>query len=333
MDIETFFRLVERQGTLEQVSNFLRQAGLPFSGGSWKAMIDTRLRPAVADNKLSEDQILDLLRQTEEHGSQHVFLYTLVGKKSVDNLFSQKLPAILKEASFPALGQASIVDMPASPTLVEIRAENTNPRSIVFKIVEKRSFFDKVSDKQGNGQLVVTYNEVPYRAVNLMRIFEDGRAEIRIQSHTNVYNYGALANGVFNILSPVVEKWHWRDLELEAFKRNLFDPARRTALQSIFGLRHTQHSNLDGTRLTAAAGTPGTSMYDDPELVASVDRFLEKVNHAHCERVAITLKKSNHFVRPVTLLIGGEVNEFAITSKVSRNEYEYILDSVLKHNS
>lgn len=330
LDYTTLFKLIERQGTIEQVSSFLRKAGLPFSSGSWRDMIDRRLRPAVDKGLLNSAEVLDLLRQTEEYGAQHVFLYTLVQGKDVSSLFSPRLNEILKSAGFPALGDTSIVDMPTQPKLVEVRIEDTNPRSIVFKIVEKRSFFQKISDQEGNGKLVVTYDEVPYRAVNLMRIFEDGRAEICVQSHTNISSYGSYIIGVFNQLAPVVSQWDWKEQHLDKFKSNLFDPKKRITLQDIFGLRHAQHSNVDGTRLTAAAGTPGASMYDDPYAVASVDSFTEKVDHAYCERVAVTLKKSENFVRPISLVIGGETNELAITSKVSRSEYDYILKSVLK---
>ncbi|WSH27287.1 hypothetical protein U8P75_23970 [Rhizobium beringeri] len=276
MDFETLFKLIERQGTLEQVSNFLRQHGLPFSGGSWKDMINLRLRPAVVNGKLTADRLLDLLRQTEEHGSQHIFLFDLVQGRSIGHLFDATLPTTLQASGFPPLGHVSIVDMPASPKIVEVRLESGAVRSILFKIVEKRATFEKVSDKTANGQMVVTYAEVPYRAVNMLRISESGTAELRLQSHTDAMSYNGLAEAVFKILSPVVDRLDWKDHKLDKFKSNLLDNSKRSTMMQIFGLRHTLHTNVEGNRLTAAAGMPGASMYDDPEVVASVDRFLKK---------------------------------------------------------
>ncbi|OCI91188.1 hypothetical protein A6U86_21275 [Rhizobium sp. AC27/96] len=332
MDYETLFKLIERQGTLEQVSNFLRQRSLPFSGGSWRDMIDLRLRPSVEKGALDENDLVDLLRQTEEYGAQHIFLFQLVDGRNLSSLFDGELPQRLKAACFPSLGSTSIIDMPKVPSVVEVREEFDGIRSFTFKIVEKRAFFEKLSDETGNGQLVVTYAEVPYRAVNLMRISEDGRAEIRLQSHKDAISYGGLAEAVFNTLKPIIDRLDWKDQKLDRFKSNLLDDKKRNELMKIFGLRQTLHSNKDGTRLTAAAGAPGASMYDDTDVVASVDRFLQKDNHAHCERASVTVKRSEALSRSVGLIVSGEANEFAITAKVSKTEYDYILGSVLENN-
>ncbi|TIQ99469.1 MAG: hypothetical protein E5X36_08780 [Mesorhizobium sp.] len=327
------YGLIKRQGTLEQVGNFLRSRDLPHSGNSWTQMVENRLKVAVAEKKLSDLDLLELLRQTEEHGSQHIFLYTLIPGRKIDKLFNGDFPKILSTAKFPALGTVSLVDMPEKPTIVEVRTDVVDGvKSVVFKIVEKRSTLDKVSDTTKNGQFIVTYNEVPYRAVNVMRIIEDGRAEIRLQSHSDSISYSGIASSIFTILDGVVNRLDWKDDKLDKFKEALLDEKRRKAIMSRFGLRHTQHTNTDGTRLTAAAGFPGASMYDDTDAVASVDRFLAKKGHAHCDKASVTVRKGAGLKRDVGLIVGGEANEFAITSKVSRAEYETILRTVIEFN-
>ncbi len=333
VDLELLFSLISQQGTLEQVSTFLKERSLPSSGNSWQAMITSRLRPPSADGRLTEDDLIDLLRQTEEHGGQHVFLYRLVSGRNQAKLFDGSLPQLLASANFPALGTTSLVDMPNNPTIVEVREEVGTVRAVCFKIVEKRTTLEKVSDVSGNGQVVVTYNQIPYRAVNMMRIREDGLAEIRIQSSSEAVSYAGNAEAVFNFMKPIVDRLNWKDENLDRFKANLLDVNKRSQLQTIFGLRHTQHSNAVGTRLSAAAGGIGSSMYDDAEGVASLDRFLQKKGHAHCERVTITVKRHGPMERSVGLLVTGEANELAITSKVSRSEYEYIIAKVLEHNT
>lgn len=333
MDLELLFSLISQQGTLEQVSTFLRERKLPHSGNSWQAMIDSRLRPYSSDNRLTENDLIELLRQTEEHGGQHIFHYTLVSGRDVAQLFNGGLPKLLSTAGFPALGTTSLVDMPDTPTIVEVREEGSNPRSVVFKIVERRTTLEKISDAvSGHGKVVVTYDEVPYRAVNMMRIREDGLAEIRIQSFADAVSYAGNAEGVFNLLNPVVSRLDWKDENLDKFKANLLDGGKRPLLQTIFGLRHTQHSNSVGTRLSAAAGGIGSSMYDDAEGVATLDRFLQKKGDAYCERVTITMKRHGPMARSIGLLVTGQANEMAITSKVSKSEYEYIVSKILEHN-
>ncbi|MGV1790750.1 hypothetical protein [Rhizobium sp. A37_96] len=333
MDLELLFSLISQQGTLEQVSTFLRERKLPFSGNSWQAMINSRLRPFSDDGRLTEADFIELLRQTEEHGGQHIFHYTLVDGRNVAKLFDGSLPGLLSAAGFPALGTTSLVDMPNSPTIVEVREEGGSTRSIIFKIVERRTTLEKISDSvSGQGKVIVTYDQIPYRAVNMMRIREDGLAEIRIQSSADAISYGGNAEAVFGLLKPVVDRLDWKDQHLDKFKANLLDGSKRTLLQTIFGLRHTQHSNSVGTRLSAAAAGIGSSMYDDAEGVATLDRFLQKKDDAYCERVTITMKRHGPMERSIGLLVTGEANEMAITSKVSKSEYEYIIGKILEHN-
>lgn len=333
VDLELLFSLISKQGTLEQVSTFLREKRLPSSGNSWQAMINSRLRPFSTDSRLSEADLIDLLRQTEEHGGQHIFHYSLVHGRSIAKLFDGSLPQTLAQSGFPALGTMSLVDMPNNPTVVEVREEAGAKRSVYFKVVEKRTTLEKVSDVSGNGKQVVTYNQIPYRAVNIMRIREDGVAEIRVQSSAEAVSYGGNAESMFNLLKPVIDRLDWKDANLDKFKANLLDSNKRTLLRTIFGLRHTQHSNTVGTRLSAAAGGIGSSMYDDAEGVASLDRFLQKKGHAHCERVTITMKRQGPMERSIGLLVTGEANEMAITAKVSKAEYEYIVGKILEHNT
>lgn len=333
MDLELLFNLISKQGTLEQVSVFLKEKKLPYSGNSWAAMIDSRLRPYAADGRITEAELVDLLRQTEEHGGQHIFFYRLIAGRSIANLFNGSLPAVLAAAGFPTLGSTSIVDMPNQPTIVEVREEAGTKRAVCFKIVERRTNLEKVSDVSGNGKVVVTYDEIPYRAVNVMRIQEDGFAEIRLQSFADAVSYAGNAEAVFTTLNPVVDRNHWRDENLDKFKSNLLDSSKRTNLQTIIGLRHTQHLNTSGTRLSAASGGVGSSMYDDADGVATLDRFNQKTGHSHCERVAITMKRYGDLERSIGLLVTGEANEMAITSKVSKREYDYIVGKILENNT
>ncbi|BCH55072.1 hypothetical protein ACQZ61_07455 [Agrobacterium vitis] len=334
MDLELLFSLISQQGTLEQVSNFLKERDLPHSANSWQVMINSRLRPPSSDGRLTLPDLIDLLRQTEEHGGQHIFFYKLVAGRSIKNLFDGNLPNLLMGASFPSLGTTSLVEMPDNPTIVEIRQEAEKSRAVCFKIVEKRTILEKVSNESANnGQIVVTYNQVPYRAVNMMRIQENGLAEIRIQSSKDAVSYGGNAEAVFRLLNPVVDRLDWMDENLDKFKFNLLDAGKRNELQTVFGLKHTQHSNTFGTRLSAAAGGIGSSMYDDADGVASLDRFLQNKGHAHCERVTINMKRHGPMHRSVGMLVTGEANEMAITSKVSKSEYEYIVSKVLENNT
>lgn len=103
----------------------------------------------------------------------------------------------------------------------------------------------------------------------------------------------------------------------------------------MFALRSSDHRNAVGNRIRAAATALDTTMFDDPDLVASMDRFHSAKSDAECERATVSLRQQASdgiLGRPVNLLLHGEPNEFTITGKITRREYEYVLDTILKHN-
>jgi hypothetical protein len=92
------FPLIQNAGTLEHARRFLKSRDLPFSAGSWKEMLETRLERYLEDGKLTEADIASLLGTIEEHGRQHIFLYKA---KHVDHLFPRSKLRVPIRAPLP----------------------------------------------------------------------------------------------------------------------------------------------------------------------------------------------------------------------------------------
>lgn len=338
LDLDLLFELLKDQGTLEQAGMFLRSKGLEHSSGNWKDMVDTRLRPAYDEGKLSLDELRQFLGEVEEHGRQHVFLYKLRGGQEIGSLFDEKRlgQAIRSSGIVGGLGQGSLVNMPDKPTVTEVRYDDRGDvRCLVVKLVETRQSLSNKQESESGGKLVVSYDRRPYRAVNLLRIWSDGRAEVRIFSHRDVMAYGRAAENMWAACRPITGNANFDPDRLDALRDGLWRKDRRGAVGTRFVLRNSDHKNAAGNRLRASASGVGATMFDDPVLVASVDRFHAAKDQVQCERAAVVLRASGSegaLVRDLNLIFHGEAHEYTIAAKVTRSEYEYVLDSIIANN-
>ena len=339
IDVNLIFELLRLQATLDQVSNLLKQKGLDHSAPSWEEMINRRLKPYLHDKSLSTEDLLLLLREVEEHGSQHVLLYRLSRNETFGSLFDEnELERRLVEApGWPMVGEASFVNLPDKPTIVEVRRDwKEGHPSVIVKIVEKRIHKRRKGTEQDKGDLIVRYSQEVYRAVNVVRISADGLAEVRVFSHKEAASYEGEALGILHRLAPLVSVTKWESLPLNKLRNNLLDPKKRNEMKKHFKLRHTQQRDANGNRLQAAVGILSSDIYEAQGLIGSLDLFGQEKNASHCDRAAVYLQPARSNEREIAVVLHGDTNgqpnEFSIGSRISRQEYEHILQSIIKYN-
>ena len=279
------------------------------------------------------------MREVEEHGGQHVLLYRLGRNDNFGNLFDQgeveKRIALLSD--WPPVGEASFVNLPPKPTIVEIRRDKKGPySSLIVKIVEERIHRRRKGTEEDKGDFIVRYKQEPYRAVNVVRISSDGTAEVRIFSHKEAASYEAEAMGLLQRLAPLVPIGKWESYSLSKLRDNLLDPKKRNEMKRHFKLRHTQQRDANGNRLQAAVGALSSDIYEAHGLIGSLDLFGNPENASHCDRASIYLLPHNSVGREIAVVLHGDTNgqpnEFSIGARVTKDEYEYMLDSLLKYN-
>jgi hypothetical protein len=339
IDVKVLFELLRLQATLDQVSNFLKEKGLEHSAPSWEEMINRRLKPYLHDKSLRAEDLLLLLREVEEHGSQHVLLYRLGRKESFGNLFNENEleKRLVGAVGWPKVGEASFVNLPEKPTIVEVRRDKKGQHtSIIVKFVEKRIHTRRKGTEQDKGDLIVRYSQEIYRAVNVVRISEDGVAEVRVFSHKEAVSYEGEAFGLLQRLAPLVPIAKWESLPLNKLRNNLLDPKKRNEMKKHFKLRHTQQRDENGNRLQAAVGTLSSDIYEAQGLIGSLDLFGQAKNASHCDRAAVYLQPARSNEREIAVVLHGDTNgqpnEFSIGSRVNQHEYEHILGSIIKYN-
>ncbi len=81
------------------------------------------------------------------------------------------------------------------------------------------------------------------------------------------------------------------------------------------------------------AGTQGTDLADDTDLVSGIDAFRRNPVDVYVDRASVALKHegSNGIMsRDISLVFTGREHEFSVFESVDRDEYEFILAMILK---
>src|ERR1700721_634695 len=89
-ELAVAIRLLKKNSSIHAVSSFLKRRSLAFSAGSWDALLSIRLKPALERGALTREDVLALIRESEEFGRQHVFLFRCP-KTEVADLLNEDL--------------------------------------------------------------------------------------------------------------------------------------------------------------------------------------------------------------------------------------------------
>src|SRR5713226_3365320 len=133
---ELLFKLLQENASLAQVRDFLQDRGLSSSAGSWDAMINARLKPALQAGHLTPDDLVNVVRVTEEHGAQHVFLYRCSRDKAATLMDPGRVGKALRGLNLEGLlEKPRFLDQPHAPTIADVRWEGDGEhRAFLVKI-------------------------------------------------------------------------------------------------------------------------------------------------------------------------------------------------------
>jgi hypothetical protein len=251
---ELVFKLLQENATLGQCAQYLKRKGLHYSAGSWDELFDKRVTKALEDENLKREDLVELLRLSEEHGNQHIFLYKTAESRASTLIDNDTVASRLREIGMSSLLTGPrILDQPSSPTIVDVRVEPDGHRAaLVAKVVERRAY-QKFIDQRSEGDFVVRrYRELTVRAVNLFRLRADGVLELRIFAHENSSDYRGDRTKMWNLFSFLFSPGDFKEFPLNKVKTKLWK--NRKALEQV--LRYSD-STLRNTLGTVLSGPPG----------------------------------------------------------------------------
>jgi hypothetical protein len=337
---ELVFKLLQENATLGQIAQYLKRRGLHYSAGSWDELFDRRISGPLEKQELAREDLIELIRLSEEYGGQHVFLYRTEPQRAAQLIDKTRVESALEKMGFSSLmSKPLILDQPSHPTITDVRLDE----SLVAKAVERRVYQQFVDQRTEGDFLVRRYRELTVRAVNLFKLHDDGLLELRIYSHDNSSDYRNDLTKMWNALSFLFSPNDFDKVPLTKARTNLWK--KRHALKSVIRFSDAILRNALGTALSASTGSEQQSLFDDKGASNSLDEFLK--HKAYCDAFNVwwlkgggtpgytTGKQSKFDVLPskdIHVLLKGDINEFIITSKCSKQDYEYALNQLRKYN-
>lgn len=324
-----------RQTTTQQViQTFLKSKDLP-SSGTWDELRDKRILPAVAAGAVTREELIQLLRSSEECGRQHVFLYSCKPKRAIEIMAEARVRAAAATVGLEHLvEQAAVLDQPHVPTFVDIRWDRAavDLRMYVKEVEQRRSrhLLGEVEDLD-SCRVTRTYEVRNERAVNLVRLHRTGLLEMRIAARsTGSRKYDDAVRSFWYRLRFILQDSDFSMISLAPFKNRLMlgDADLKAKVRSSNSVLRNEF----GTRMDVSSGADDADLYGDSGAEKGAAAFLAE-NGGHCEGSVFAFVKNADLSRDIHVLLSGAPNEFAISADCSEADYEYVLHQIRAFNT
>lgn len=331
------FGLLKSATSQTVVKDFLRTKGILVSAQNWDDLFEKRIAPALAEKRISVKDLRDLLQQVEEYGKQHTFLFNCTADRAEGLLSPKRIAAIAAEEGLTDLLQNPLdLEMPDSPTIVDIRLDRPDPEkqpaSLTIKVVETRIINRLTSEAhdQETGEFVRRFSTSKKRAVSIVHLDHNGILELRIASQDTKTRYHDLVRNLKHKVRKFIPMDGFKETSLSQAKTKILRD-RKNLAEEIRYSTSTATNDL-GSKLQLSSLTTDDNLRADDGSMDAIDHFLAKDGQVTGANIYVKLPDTDP-VRELRLLISGESNEFAVTVACSAGEYEYVRGKVIAYNS
>jgi hypothetical protein len=325
---ELISKLISETTTLNIAKAFLKSNNLPYSASSWEDLINKRIKPAIIDGQLTNEALTQFLREAEEFGNQHVFLY-----KCDKNLAASIIDPVRAETKLKELNLWGLVtdpltlSQPNDPTLSEIRWDDGRyGNSIVFKLSQTRVSEKLESESKDGNRVTRSYEYVRERAISLAKLHSNGCLEIRINAQSG--NYEADIGRIFNLI-PMLNKTDFEPESLTKAKEKIWKD--KASLTATLRLGRTVLENEHGNTIILATGSKTNDLAKDMGAVGSTDVFINAKGSWDGLNVWFN-QVGGGASEDIHVIINGLINEFSVPANCKKNDYEYVLDQLKTFN-
>lgn len=330
-ELQIALRLLKANSSIYAVSAYLKRREMTYSANSWTE-IKGRIENAIKYQNFDRTDLINLLRETEEYGRQHVFLFDAVGRYHKQVIDESYLLKRLKTLDLDdLLNKPRIVDVPPGLQLVDIRLENgAKGKDLVVKGVGQRR--SKVKIGSAPDGLSVQYDWQYDRGIYVLRISSTGLTELRVQSFKNALDYMQEAEEMFNKCAGFVERIRFQPRSLTKARLIMVRDQKKLRSRIRFGANDLRSKKGGG--MTLSTGDWQRDLYDgDEEMEGTLEAFLAKGKGiSRCDAVNCTWTKNGNAAlsMDVHAYLGGASNEFQVIPHCERSDYEYVLEEILK---
>ncbi|OWQ44257.1 hypothetical protein CDL60_26245 [Roseateles noduli] len=326
------FNLIKNATGLSAISDFLKSKGLSHSGGSWDFMYERRIAPAYDEGKISFADLVGLLRDSEEHARQHVFLYGVDAQRAKDMIAATRVEMIAKEQGLTdLLAKPEAINIPDQSKIVDIRFEDVvHPHgkiaALAIKEVERRESHVLIGTEPTADGYRKVYGTEYSRAVNIARLYASGLLEIRIAARDNTSKYQDDVKRFFKVIGAFFPEGEFTEISLRPAKNKLWNDRKNLDGKVRYG--RFLAKNDEGISMVATVGKANDSLTANKGAEKGLQAFIESDGYGHSSNVYFRIPDTDP-VREVHVLVSGDVHEFALLASCSSEDYRYVLEQIL----
>lgn len=299
-------------------------------------MIEERIEPSLSSGAITRDDLIGIIREAEEHGSKHVRLFHF-GAGYLEDLrgvmTQEAVGAWAKEIGFPGLGEYVFSAYPTNPIVTEVRVgDGEDAYALVVKVARteyrrKRSVLAVI-----DGQEVYLAPRVPFRAVDVLKIHQNGLVEVRLNPRTEPpVSYSGTAQSVLSLVKELVETSMIAELSLSAAKNSFSDLRKEREVFENFELYEAQLKNDRGDRIQSSSQVEQGGILTSNVMTQVIRQFTVGDPEAYCERVRVSYNFGK--VKRINAILSDDANEIIFTAGLSREEYDEVLGAIIAVNS
>jgi len=332
---QIIFNLLKEATSQNVVRDFLKEKNIPITAPNWDTLYSERILPALRQKKLELDDLASLLREVEEQGRQHTFIFKCPPADAAIILNKNRIQKIAAELGVSKLlSEPQYVEMPEEARLVDIRLaeapNGTGPISLTIKICECRETNKLVGEEydEATSRKTKTYEVKKRRAVSIAHLNSEGVLELRIASRDNSSKYHEQISAVLRLTSKLIPMDSFEQLSLSKAKGRLFSD--KDKLVGVVRYTTTTAKNDFGVAMNLSAADMSKNLHDDGGSTSAMNEFLS--NNGFVTGSNVWFIMPNDAERQIHVMLSGELNEFAINAACTPREYSYVIGKILSLN-
>ncbi|MGO9988931.1 MAG: hypothetical protein ACLPSY_09190 [Steroidobacteraceae bacterium] len=324
--------LIEARTSISTVEEFLRAKGVPHSAQSWKQLCDSRIRPAIKNGKLTDQDIRVLLREAEDFGRQHVFLYEPSSQNPDPGSLIREdtVKKFLKKKGWDGLvNSVKVVGLPRTTELIDVHFDGGYAS---FKFVERRKILLQEREETRDGYRVSNVRQ-ERRAINVVRIFDSGLLEFRIATIKGTSDYSASVDELWLLLEDLIPRDHFREKDLSKLRKCfVVNPSQE--VKDLVRVRRSSGQDLDGTKFSLAMGNPSGNLLESNRAVQGIAALAGGASTSRLGHTSVGFlpQKDGGPHRELGVILAAGINEVRILPNCTQSEYEYIRGEIAKHS-
>lgn len=330
----TVYDLVDEKCTSEQISNLFRDfkevnpKEVLVSGS--KVDLLGRLRRLVSKNIVPIQRVVDLLRECEENGDQHIF-YLKPRSAEVVKLCrdgGDHFASSLWGEEYDYMGFPSFDRIPQTFVWSDFRAGlSGKPKDWLAKIYGHEvhdKFKHEIRDARGD--LIKYYLRVEDRPVCLVRWNDPDLLELRIPRATTLGTVRQRLETVWEMMRPAFDPSQFEAWDMDKVRRKLLSERGADPWQKIYRLSSMEFIDSSSGRASFLPHTDDENADDAIERTAAIDAYL--TGGGNCHHLVVTWlpkESAGKLATELKAVSGGKhTNELVIAAKTTFDAIDYV---------